>query len=256
MNDKPKKRGIILDSLALTGKNIWGILKIVIIFYIFLTVVSAVIVFSGSAIAAKYQSMLPYISIFSVIGIAIIGGLVQSFTDAASIKLIYESKNGNKITARKAIGACFRRFHRVIGAAIIVAIVSAIAGFLATIVYTFVSLYMGSDGYIFSILLGAVIGVVAVILTSFMIPAIMIEDKKVIPAFKESLMLLFKTDGQVILKVLGLLSVTFIVIAISYLIKLIPLPQLVTTYIIVLIGQLMLVFMEVGKVIIFEDYKK
>lgn len=255
MSSKPKKRGIILDSLALTGKNIWGIIKIVLVFYIFLSLVSAGIVFGGTALANKYKDILPYVSIISVVGIAIFGGLVQSFTDASAIKYIHERRHGNKITARKAIGAAFKKFWRIIGAEIIIAIISGIAGFIATISYTLIALYVGSDGSVFGILLGGVIGAVAMILTSFIIPAIIIEDKKVFAAFKESMGLLVTNDGQVILKTLGLLVVSFIAIAVVYLLKLIPGVELIMTYVVILISQVILVFMEVGKVIIFEDYK-
>lgn len=255
-NKRKKSRGIILDSLALTGKNLWGIVKIVVVFYIFLSLVSAGILYGGLAITNKYSSMLTGMSMVVVISIALIGGLVQSFTDAAAIKLVYESTNGNKITMRKAIKEAFKKGWRIIGAAILVAIISGVAGFIAMIIMTLISLYVGSDGYIFSVLLTVVIGGISALLTSFIIPGIMIDELKVFPAFKETLKLLGKTDGQVILKLLGIMIVAFIVISVSYLIRIIPGFDLIGSYIVLFIGQICLVFIEVGKVVLFRDYVK
>ena len=257
MEKKPSKsRGIILDSLALTGKNLWGIIKIVVVFYVFLSLVSAGILYGGLGITNKNTSILPVMSIFVVISIAVIGALVQSFTDAAAIKLVYESTRGNKITMRTAIKEAFKKGWRIIGAAIFIAIISGIAGFLAMFVMTLISLYMGSDGYAFSLILTVVIGGISTLLTSFIIPAIMIDDLKVFEAFKETLSLLGKTDGQVILKLLGLMIVAFIVISVSYLIRIIPHFEIIGSYIVLFIGQISLVFIEVGKVVLFRDYVK
>lgn len=251
-----KKRGIILDSLALTGKNLWGIVKIVIVFYIFLSLVSAGILYGGLGLTNKYSSILAPMSVLVVISIAVIGALVQSFTDAAAIKLIYESTKGNKITMRKAIKEAFKKGWRILGAAILIAIISGIAGFLAMFTMTLVSLYMGSAGYAFSLILTIAIGGISALLTSFIIPGIMIDDLKVFAAFKETVSLLGKTDGQVILKLLGLMIVAFIVISVSYLITIIPHLDIIGGYIVLFIGQISLVFIEVGKVVLFRDYVK
>lgn len=255
MKDKQKKRNIILDTLALTGKNIGGILLIVIIFYIFLSLVSAGIVILSGKVSGDNKSLLSVLSIVSVLGIVAIGTLVQSFTNAAAIKYVYEKKHGNKITAIKAILASLKKFFSILMAAIIIALISGIAGFIATIIYGVVSLYVGADAMIFSILLGGVTGIIAIILTSFIIPTIMIEDKQVFVAFRDSLKLIFSSQGQVILKVLGLIVVSLIVITLSYLLELIPDIGFIMTYVVILIGQLVLVFTEIGKIIIFEDYR-
>ncbi|MGL4449971.1 MAG: hypothetical protein ACRCTZ_02125 [Sarcina sp.] len=251
-----KSRGIILDSFALTGQNLWGIIKIVVVFYIFLSLVSAGMLYGGLGIANKNSSILPAMSIIVVVSIAVIGALVQSFTDAAAIKLVYESTKGNKITMRKAIKEAFKKGWRIIGAAIFVAIISGVAGFLAIFIMTLISSYMGSDGYAFSVILTTVIGGISALLTSFIIPAIMIDDLKVFAAFKETLVLLGTAGGQVILKVLGLMIVAFIVISISYLITIIPHLEIIGGYIVIFIGQIALVFIEVGKVVLFKDYAK
>ncbi|MGL5068270.1 MAG: hypothetical protein ACRC6T_10720 [Sarcina sp.] len=257
MENKPmKSRGIILDSLALTGKNLWGIVKIVLVFYIFLSLVSAGILYGGLGITHKYTSMLTSISMIVVISIALIGGLVQSFVDAAAIKLVYESTQGNKITMRKAIKEAFKKGWKIVGAAIFVAIISGVAGFIAMIIMTTISLYIGSAGYAFAILLTAVIGGISALLTSFIIPGIMIDNLTIFAAFKETLKLLGKTEGQVILKVLGIMIVAFIVISVSYLIKIIPGFDFIGSYIVLFIGQISLVFIEVGKVVLFRDYVK
>lgn len=257
MEKKPgKSKGIILDSLALTGKNLWGIIKIVVVFYIFLSLVSAGILYGGLGITNKNTSILPVMSILVVILIASIGALVQSFTDAAAIKLVYESTKGNKITMREAIKEAFKKGWRIVGAAIFIAVISGVAGFLGMFIMTLISAYMGSDGYVFSLILTIVIGGISTILTSFIIPAIIIDDLKIFAAFKETLSLLGKTDGQVILKLLGLMIVSFAVISISYLIRIIPHFEIIGGYIVLFIGQISLVFIEVGKVVLFKDYMK
>lgn len=251
-----KSRGIILDSLALTGKNLWGIIKIVVVFYIFLSLVSAGILYGGLGLTNKDSSILAPMSIVVVIAIAIIGALVQSFTDAAAIKLVYESTRGNKITVREAIKEAFKKGWRIVGAAIFIAIISGIAGFLAMFVMTLINLYIGSDGYAFSLILTIVIGGISALFTSFITPGIMIDDLKVFAAFKETLVLLGTAGGQVILKVLGLMIVAFIVISLSYLITIIPHLEIIGGYIVIFIGQISLVFIEVGKVVLFKDYAK
>jgi hypothetical protein len=257
VENKPKKsRGIILDSLALTKRNLWGIIKIVVVFYVFLTLVSAGILYGGLGIANKNTTILSFMSIIVVVGIAVIGALVQSFTDASAIKLVNESLNGNKITMRSAIGASFKKGWRIIGAAILVAIISSIGGFLAIVTMNLIAIYIGSAGYAFSVILTIVIGGITALLTSFIIPAIMIDDMKVFAAFKKTLALLGKTDGQAILKVLGLMIVSFIVISVSYLIRIIPHFDFIGSYVVLFVGQIALVFIEVGKIIIFRDYAK
>ena len=256
MNNEPMKRkGIILDSLSLLGRNIWGTLAIVILFYIFLTLATIAIIYSGMGISKSVTSTLPAMSIVVVVGTAILAGLVQCFADASVVKYIDERKKGNKIRFIKAIGLAFKRWYRIIGAAIIIGIISGIAGFLVTLINTFIIIYVGSEATMFSVFLGVVIGLVSIILTAFIIPGIMIDDKKLFEAFKFNLGLLFKTDGKVILKLLGLLIVAFIVITLSSLLRVIPEVQMVMIYIIAIIAQIALIFIEVGKVIIYNDFK-
>ena len=157
---------------------------------------------------------------------------------------------------REAIKEAFKKGWRIVGAAIFIAVISGVAGFLGMFIMTLISAYMGSDGYVFSLILTIVIGGISTILTSFIIPAIIIDDLKIFAAFKETLSLLGKTDGQVILKLLGLMIVSFAVISISYLIRIIPHFEIIGGYIVLFIGQISLVFIEVGKVVLFKDYMK
>lgn len=258
MSNKPKKsKGVIVDSLALTGKNLWGILKIVIFFYVLLSICALAILYTAKGLGVISIESISDISVIAVISIALLTLLAQSFTDAASIKLVDESIHGNKITMRSALKATWKKKWRIIGAAILMGIITMITGFIATLIYILIGGYMGQDGYIFGMFLSAIVSAFGLILISFMIPEIMIEEKKVFKALKDSIKLLFTTDGKVILKVLALMIVSFVIIVAANYLRVIPIPGFVyvAPYLVLLIGQLALVFMEVGKVVIFNQYK-
>ncbi|MGL4740180.1 MAG: hypothetical protein ACRC41_05160, partial [Sarcina sp.] len=88
MNKREKNRGIILETLFLTFKNIWRVLGIVIIFYILLNLISAGLLYGGVGITKISAGTLPSISVIVIIGIALVGGLIQVFTDASVADLI------------------------------------------------------------------------------------------------------------------------------------------------------------------------
>lgn len=257
MSNKPKKsKGVILDSLALTWKNLWGILKIVIFFYILLSLSALAVLYIAKGVGNISIGSMSGISIAAVLTIAFITLLIQSFTDSAAIKLVHESIQGNKITMRSALKATWKKKWRIVGAAILMGLITLLAGFIATFIYVLLSGYMGQDGSIFGMFLSVVVSGFAMILISFVIPEIMIQEKSVFKAIKDSIRLLFTTDGKVILKVLALMIVSFVVIVAANYLRVIPIKWFVAIapYIVVLIGQLSLVFMEVGKVVIFDQY--
>ncbi|MGL5633534.1 MAG: hypothetical protein ACRDDL_00415 [Sarcina sp.] len=255
MDKRENNRGIILGTLFLTFKNIWRVLGIVIIFYILLNLISAGILYGGVGITKINSGTLPSMSVIVIIGIALIGGLIQVFTDASVADLINTSMKGEKRGIFRSIKNALKKFLRVVGAAIIIGVISLITGFLGTVVIVMFGTYVGSDSTILSAFLTAVIAIIGGLITAFIIPGIMIDDKRLFESFKYNFKLLFKTDGKVILKVIGLLIVAFIVISLSYLLTIIPYVQNIAPYIIVLIGQLALVFIEVGIVDIYNTYK-
>lgn len=255
MNKREGNKGIILGTLFLTFKNIWRVLGIVIIFYILLNLISAGLLYGGVGITKISSGTLPSISIIVIIGIALVGGLIQVLTDASVADLINTSMKGEKRGVFKSIKNTLKKFLRIIGAAIIIGIVSLITGFIGTLIIVMFGAYVGSDSTVLSAFLTGVVAIIGGLITAFIIPGIMIDDKRLFESFKYNFKLLFKTDGQVILKVLGLLIVAFIVIAISYLLTIVPYVQNIAPYIIVLIGQIALVFIEVGMVDIYNTYK-
>lgn len=258
--ESKNNRNVILNAFSLTAKNLWGIFKIVVIFYILLTILSGALTYAGISIGNFYgENVLSGISIAVVLGAVFILLIIQSFTDAGSIMVVYESIHGRKMKTRTALKEIWKKKWRLIGAAILTSIITGIAGFLMSIISFLMVAYIGASGRIFAIILSLAVTAIAGLLISFIVPLIMIKDYKVFAALKRSVRLMFTTDGKVILNVLGLMLVAFIIMVAFNFLRLIPNLSsgmtLAITYLLVLVGQLSLVYIEVGKILIFNEYE-
>lgn len=239
---------VIKDSFTLAGKNAWGITQVLVVMYI----IQVLIIMGISRAGAYYvEKGVDIASVVVVIGAACITFFLQSLSTGAVLKLVDEKKKGNKFNILKCLAYMIRKSPQLLGAVIIMGIITVLTGFIATMIYTFLGYYISTSGIVFSIFFGAVLSLVDVVLLSFIIPLIVKKDMNCLKAFIKGIKLAFTNGGDVILKLIAFVILTGFVMAIAGGLGLIPYAGYFITLI---VSEIILIIFEIGQLIIVDDY--
>lgn len=239
---------VIKNSFLLAGKNVGGIIQILVVMYI----IQVLIIMGVAALGTYYLSKgVDSISIFVVIGSALIAFLIQSLSTGAVLKLVDERKKGNKFNLLHGFKYMFFKIPQLFGTTILMIIITTITGFIGTILYTFLGYYIQNSGIVFGIFFGAVLAIIDVILLSFIVPLIVKKDMNFIKAFITGVKIAFNNGGSAILKLIAFMLITAVVMGISGFLALIPYAGY---FIALIITQIMLIIYEIGQLIVVEEY--
>ena len=226
---------LLKHSFTLAGKNAWGITQLLVLMYI----IQVLIIIGISRLGAYYlQKGVNMTSIVVVIGSVCIVFLIQSLSTGAILKLVAEKQKGNKCP-------------QLLGAMIIMGIISTLTGFIATLIYTFLGYYISTSGIVFSIFFGVLLTILDVILLSFIIPLIVRKDMNFLKAFIVGVKLAFSNGGDVIMKLISFMLLTGFIMGISGLLGLIPYAGY---FIALILSEVALIIFEIGQLVIVEDY--
>lgn len=239
---------LLKHSFTLAGKNAWGITQLLVLMYI----IQVLIIIGISRLGAYYlQKGVNMASIVVVIGSVCIAFLIQSLSTGAILKLVAEKQKGNKFNLWKCIKYMIRKFPQLLGAMIIMGIISTLTGFIATLIYTFLGYYISTSGIVFSIFFGVLLTILDVILLSFIIPLIVRKDMNFLKAFIIGVKLAFSNGGDVIMKLISFMLLTGFIMGISGLLGLIPYAGY---FIALILSEVALIIFEIGQLVIVEDY--
>lgn len=180
------------DKKLLVFPVLSGIVTILVILsFVLPLIVSKSLFASGSIIGLVYLFLFYLVSYFVVI-----------FFNTALISCVNAKLNGKSMTVKEGLFASARHLPAILGWAVIAATVGLILNLLED-----------RAGFIGDIIL-AMIGGVWSLITYFVVPVLILEDKGVVDSFKESLTLVRKTWGE---SIVGTASIAIIFVVVGLL---------------------------------------
>ncbi|MDD1687528.1 DUF6159 family protein [Methanoregula sp.] len=183
---------LIDDKKLLVFPVLSGIVTILVILsFVLPLIVSKSLFASGSIIGLVYLFLFYLVSYFVVI-----------FFNTALISCVNAKLNGKSMTVGEGLSASARHLPAILGWAVIAATVGLILNLLED-----------RAGFIGDIIL-AMIGGVWSLITYFVVPVLILEDKGVVDSFKESLSLVRKTWGE---SIVGAASIAIIFVVVGLL---------------------------------------